>query len=79
MEGLTFIETKSYVLNFHNRVKQPSVKNFQIINPEDIDTILMQFGRVSGGVFSMDFQYPFSLLQAFSVALTSFDNKLACE
>ncbi len=28
-------ETKSYVLNFHNRVKQASVKNFQIIFQED--------------------------------------------
>jgi tubby-related protein 1 len=39
----------------------------------------MQFGRVSGGVFSMDYTYPLSLFQAFSIALTSFDNKLATE
>lgn len=72
-------ETKSYVLNFHNRVKQASVKNFQVCFPDDTDTVLMQFGRVSGGVFSLDFSYPLSLFQAFCIALSSFDNKLACE
>jgi tubby and related proteins len=39
----------------------------------------MQFGRVSGGIFTMDFKYPLNLFLAFSTALTSFDNKLACE
>lgn len=39
----------------------------------------MQFGRVNESTFSMDFQYPLNALQAFSIALTSFDAKLACE
>ena len=39
----------------------------------------MQFGRVQDDVFTMDFQYPMSPLQAFGIALTSFDAKLACE
>lgn len=72
-------ETRSYVLNFHNRVKQASVKNFQLVHPDDLDYIILQFGRVSEDVFTMDFQYPMCMLQAFAIALSSFDNKLACE
>ncbi|KAG9481533.1 hypothetical protein GDO78_010656, partial [Eleutherodactylus coqui] len=72
-------ETQSYVLNFHGRVTQASVKNFQIINAEDSEHIVMQFGRVAEDVFTMDFSYPLCALQAFSICLSSFDSKLACE
>lgn len=72
-------ETQSYVLNFHGRVTQASVKNFQIVHDNDVDYIVMQFGRVAEDVFTMDFRYPMCALQAFAVALSSFDSKLACE
>jgi len=72
-------ESQSYVLNFHNRVKQASVKNFQLVHPDDPEYIIMQFGRVSEDVFTMDFQYPLCMLQAFSIVLSSFDSKIACE
>jgi hypothetical protein len=72
-------ETQSYVLNFHGRVTKASVKNFQIIHYDDPDYIVMQFGRVSEDVFSMDYNYPLCALQAFAITLSSFDNKLACE
>ncbi|XP_018428156.1 PREDICTED: tubby protein-like [Nanorana parkeri] len=72
-------ETQSYVLNFHGRVTQASVKNFQIINAEDNEYIVMQFGRVAEDVFTMDFRYPLCALQAFAICLSSFDSKLACE
>ncbi|CAI5441227.1 unnamed protein product [Caenorhabditis angaria] len=72
-------DTQSYVLNFHGRVTQASVKNFQIIHENDPDYIIMQFGRVSDEHFSMDFRYPLSALQAFGIAMTSFHGKLACE
>nr|DBA15963.1 TPA: hypothetical protein GDO54_003416 [Pyxicephalus adspersus] len=72
-------ETQSYVLNFHGRVTQASVKNFQIINAEDSEYIVMQFGRVAEDVFTMDFRYPMCALQAFAICLSSFDSKLACE
>lgn len=39
----------------------------------------MQFGRVAKDTFTMDYQYPLSAIQAFGIALTSFDLKLACE
>uniref|UniRef100_A0A1B0D564 Protein king tubby n=2 Tax=Phlebotomus papatasi TaxID=29031 RepID=A0A1B0D564_PHLPP len=72
-------ETQSYVLNFHGRVTQASVKNFQLIHDSDPDYIVMQFGRTSEDVFTMDFRYPLCALQAFAIALSSFDGKLACE
>ncbi|XP_077493110.1 tub domain-containing protein ktub isoform X1 [Amblyomma americanum] len=72
-------DTQSYVLNFHGRVTQASVKNFQIVHENDPDYIVMQFGRVTEECFSMDYCYPLCALQAFAIALSSFDSKLACE
>ncbi|CAG9823064.1 unnamed protein product [Phaedon cochleariae] len=72
-------ETQSYVLNFHGRVTQASVKNFQIVHDSDADYVVMQFGRVAEDVFTMDYRYPLCALQAFAIALSSFDSKLACE
>ncbi|KAL5108139.1 hypothetical protein TcWFU_008927 [Taenia crassiceps] len=72
-------ETQSYVLNFHGRVTQASVKNFQLIDNSDESTILMQFGRVSSDIFTMDYTYPLTALQAFGIAVSSLAGKLACE
>ncbi|XP_021954058.1 protein king tubby 1 isoform X2 [Folsomia candida] len=72
-------ESQSYVLNFHGRVTQASVKNFQVIHESDEDYVVIQFGRVAEDVFTLDYRYPMCALQAFAIALTSFDNKLACE
>ncbi|CAD8076104.1 unnamed protein product [Paramecium sonneborni] len=70
---------KAFVLNFYQRVDKPSVKNFQLILENKEDNILLQFGRVGEDLFNLDFQYPISPLQAFQIALTSFDYKIACE
>ncbi len=70
---------QAFVLNFNGRVDKASVKNFQLIDNEDENRIYLQFGRVGDQEFTLDFQWPFSPLQAFAVALSSFDNKLACE
>ncbi|XP_056217980.1 tubby-related protein 1 isoform X1 [Falco biarmicus] len=72
-------ETQSYVLNFHGRVTHASVKNFQIVHGSDPDYIVMQFGRVADDAFTMDYNYPLCAVQAFAIALSSFDGKLACE
>lgn len=47
--------------------------------PSAADYIVMQFGRVAEDVFTMDYNYPMCALQAFAIALSSFDSKLACE
>uniref|UniRef100_A0A8C5TCT4 TUB like protein 3 n=1 Tax=Malurus cyaneus samueli TaxID=2593467 RepID=A0A8C5TCT4_9PASS len=72
-------DTQSYVLNFHGRVTQASVKNFQIVHDNDPDYIVMQFGRVAEDVFTLDYNYPLCALQAFAIGLSSFDGKLVCE
>ncbi|NWU72091.1 TULP3 protein, partial [Pterocles burchelli] len=72
-------DTQSYVLNFHGRVTQASVKNFQIVHDNDPNYIVMQFGRVAEDVFTLDYNYPLCALQAFAIGLSSFDSKLACE
>ncbi|CAL8073117.1 unnamed protein product [Calicophoron daubneyi] len=70
-------DTQSYVLNFYGRVTQASVKNFQIVHDNDSDYVIMQFGRIADDVFTMDYAYPMCALQAFGIAISSFDGKLA--
>jgi len=70
----------AYVLNFNGRVTRASVKNFQLYNPaKDPEAVIMQFGRVGKDAFTMDYQAPLCALQAFGIALSSFDYKIACE
>eukprot|EP00064_Thunnus_orientalis_P001666 superscaffoldBa00000115_g1669 len=72
-------ETASHVLNFNGRVTQASIKNFQIVHNKDLDYIVMQFGRIADDIFTLDFKYPLCAVQAFAIALSSFDGKIACE
>ncbi|XP_049643518.1 LOW QUALITY PROTEIN: tubby-related protein 2-like [Suncus etruscus] len=72
-------ESSAYELNFHGRVTQASVKNFQILYPEKTEELVLQFGRVGPNSFTMDFAFPFCPLQAFAICLSNFDKKLACE
>mmetsp|Transcript_15688 Transcript_15688/g.39858 ORF Transcript_15688/g.39858 Transcript_15688/m.39858 type:complete len:488 (+) Transcript_15688:28-1491(+) len=69
----------AFVLNFNKRVTQASVKNFQLISTEDSDTVYLQYGRVGKDTFTMDYRWPLSAFQAFSICLSSFDYKLCCE
>ncbi|XP_014650575.1 PREDICTED: tubby-related protein 2 [Ceratotherium simum simum] len=72
-------ESGAYVLDFHGRVTRASVKNFQIVHPDDPNYLVLQFGRVDPDTFTMDFRFPLCPLQAFAICLSSFDGKLACE
>jgi hypothetical protein len=45
----------------------------------DHDKVILQFGKVAKDMFTMDYRYPLSAFQAFTICLTSFDSKLACE
>jgi tubby-related protein 1 len=64
-------------LDFNKRVKKLSVKNFQIV--DDIDKVVLQFGRTSENEFVMDFSYPLTPIQAFGICLTSLDRKIGCQ
>lgn len=68
--------SKTFVLNFNNRVKAASVKNFQLIRPDNPDLVYMQFGRITPDCFALDFGHPLSPFQAFSIALSSCDYKM---
>ena len=73
-------QMQAYCLNFNGRVTHASVKNFQLADDEDeTEEVMLQFGKVGKDLFTMDYRYPMSALQAFAICLTSFDNKLACE
>ncbi|KAG8512034.1 Tubby-related protein 1, partial [Galemys pyrenaicus] len=72
-------DSGSYTLNFQGRVTQASVKNFQIVHADDPDYIVLQFGRIAEDAFTLDYRYPLCALQAFAIALSSFDGKLVCE
>jgi tubby and related proteins len=80
------LEQKCYVLDYKNRKIKQSVKNFQLIqsysnNPEKPmnEEVCLQFGRTGENSYILDFKFPFSPFQAMSVALSSVDNKIACE
>eukprot|EP01029_Cantina_marsupialis_P026949 TRINITY_DN7394_c0_g1_i1.p1 TRINITY_DN7394_c0_g1~~TRINITY_DN7394_c0_g1_i1.p1 ORF type:complete len:305 (+),score=92.68 TRINITY_DN7394_c0_g1_i1:85-999(+) len=68
---------KGHVLDFKGRVTKSSIKNFQLGAEEMGDETLLQFGRVDKDRFTMDFQYPLSPMQAFSIVLSTLDQKLA--
>jgi hypothetical protein len=49
-----------------------SIKNFQLVNPDDINEVLIQFGKTSETTFALDFKPPYTALQAFGVAVCQF-------
>ncbi|XP_069343997.1 tubby-related protein 4 isoform X1 [Eulemur rufifrons] len=65
--------TQVYQLDFGGRVTQESAKNFQI---ELEGRQVMQFGRIDGNAYILDFQAPFSAVQAFAVALANVTQRL---
>jgi hypothetical protein len=71
-------DLRCWCLNFRGRVKLASVKNFQLVVADDnTEKITMQFGRVDKGVFILDFNpTKMSAIQAFAVALSTFDSKV---
>ena len=73
------VSVNGYVLNFSERVREPSVKNFQLVTSLDSGEIRMQFGKLGEGEYSLDFTAPFTPLAAFGIALSSIDFKLCCE
>ncbi|CAN0047421.1 unnamed protein product, partial [Choristocarpus tenellus] len=65
-------ENGNYHLNFKGRVTVPSVKNFQLTSPDDVDHIVCQFGKVGDDEFNLDYRAPINAFQAFSIAMAQF-------
>lgn len=58
---------------------RPPATRPQVDEKDSEEVVIMQFGRVGDNDFTCDFQAPLSPLQAFGIALSSFDYKIACE
>ena len=63
-------------MKFENDEEQPSKKNFQMVDKYDSSKIYLQFYRKDKTNFKMSVAYPFSLYQAFSMCLSTFDYKI---
>lgn len=63
-----------WTLEFQERVKRASKKNFQLL--DETNTVKLLFGKVSKNRFSLDFAPPFAPTTALFVALTTFASKL---
>lgn len=72
-------QLRAYQLNFNGRVTASSVKNFQLCDARNPSRVVLQFGKCEDNKFALDYQYPLTAFQAFAIAMTSFDNKLACD
>ncbi|KAK4477726.1 hypothetical protein RD792_016984 [Penstemon davidsonii] len=81
-------QLQCWCLNFKGRVTVASVKNFQLVAAVDPsvnvpageqEKVILQFGKIGKDIFTMDYRYPISAFQAFSICLSSFDTKPACE
>lgn len=69
---------RCWCLNFRGRVKLASVKNFQLVKDGDEEAkVSMQFGKFGKDLFILDFNpMTLSAVQAFAIALTTFDSKV---
>jgi len=66
-------ENGNFRLNFRGRVSVPSVKNFQLVSPDDIDHVICQFGKIGEDRYHLDFKTPLNAFQAFALALCQFN------
>jgi len=62
-------------------VTKPSIKNFQLIPDADgrrgltLTDFVLQFGKNGKDSFIVDVQFPFSIFQAFGLALSAFNTE----
>jgi hypothetical protein len=64
-------DVESLVLDFKGRHILSSAKNFQLALNQKPEHVICQFGKIGSATFSLDFRYPLSVIQAFSMAMTT--------
>ncbi|KAJ2373014.1 Tubby- protein 2, partial [Coemansia sp. RSA 2607] len=68
--------SNAFVLDFEGRVSVPSVKNFQLVHPDEDAYVVLQFGRVADHMFTLDMRYPMTPMLALAIAASNMDRKL---
>jgi tubby-related protein 1 len=77
--------TQPSVKNFQMVIETETRKSYILldlfiyISFIDKEEVVMQFGRVDKDTFICDYRYPLSPIQAFGIALSSFDSRLVRE
>lgn len=69
---------KVFILDFRGKVKEPSVKNFILVDKETKTECLL-FGKQSEEKFVLEVSYPLGLVQAMGIALSSISRKIMVE
>eukprot|EP00826_Nyctotherus_ovalis_P054571 TRINITY_DN7157_c0_g1_i1.p1 TRINITY_DN7157_c0_g1~~TRINITY_DN7157_c0_g1_i1.p1 ORF type:complete len:272 (-),score=57.58 TRINITY_DN7157_c0_g1_i1:121-936(-) len=68
----------SYVLDFKGKVAKASVKNFVLVEKGSNKECVI-FGKIDDNLYSLTVMSPFSLFQAFALAISSVAFKIGCE
>ena len=70
---------KSYYLNFIQRSIKSSIKNFQLIEKNNNNNILLQFAESKNeNEYILDYMYPICPIQAFGIGISSIQRKILC-
>lgn len=75
--------TRRYELDFRDRAKRTSkiktsAKNLQLTMNENGKQAILMLGKVGKSKYVMEYRFPFTAYQAFSICLASMDSKLCC-
>jgi len=60
-------------LDYKGRVTEESTKNFQLVDINNSDDVILLFGKTKKDRFAMDVSYPLSIYQAFSICIAIMD------
>lgn len=64
-------QTNAYQLAYHGRATLPSSRNFQLEDMEQGARIALLYGKMEADEFTLDYQHPLSMVQAFAASLSS--------